>query len=169
MDKKTKQLAEKLYSADNNVVLEAIEEIQTQGNIEILPSLLELIQNSKNPKIERKAKAIFFGLKDNKAAEFMVWALQNEKYAHLRPFLSSACWNNGLDYSDYLPVFVQLFLNEQFEVAFDAFTVVENLTGFPENSVIEEQIEVLKQAAGTIAEEKKHLLTEFVNLLQNML
>jgi len=166
---KTKELTEKLFSTDNNTVLDAIQEIQTNGSIEFLPALLKVIQKNKNPKVERKAKAIFFELKDNKAVDFIIEALNSEQYINLRSFLTSACWNNGLDYSAHLPVFVRLFITESFELAFDAFTIVENMATLPEKTIIEEQIAKLKAASSHVTNDKKHLLIEFIKILQNML
>jgi len=169
MEKKNKELATKLFSVKNEDVLSTIEYIKKEGNTELLYALLKLIQKTDNSKIESKAKDIFFNLKDTKSVELIMSAIENNEFANLRSFLCSACWNNGLDYSNYLPVFVKLYIEEPFATAFDAFTIVENFTNKPEKKIIEEQIEWLKSSNLNLSDDKKHLLVEFVNILQNMM
>lgn len=169
MEKKNKELAAKLFSAKNEEVLSTIEYIKEKGNTELLYALLKLIQITDDSKIESKAKDIFFNLKDTNSVKVIMSAIENDEFSDIRSFLCSACWNNGLDYSNYLPVFVKLYIEEPFETAFDAFTIVENFTNRPEKKIIEEQIELLKSSNLNLSDEKKHLLVEFVNILQNMM
>jgi len=169
MEKKNKELAAKLFSVKNEEVLSTIEYIKEKGNTELLNALLKLIQKTNNREIEQKAKDIFFNLKNTKSVQIIMSAIQDDEYADIRNFLCSACWNNGLDYSNYLPVFVKLYIEEPFETAFEAFTIVENFHQKPEKKIIEEQIELLKSSNLNLSNEKKHLLVEFVNILQNMM
>jgi len=169
MEKKNKELATKLFSVKNEDVLSTIEYIKEEGNTELLYALLKLIQKTDDAKIESKAKNIFFHLKDTKSVELIMSAIENNEFANLRSFLCSACWNNGLDYSNYLPVFVKLYIEEPFATAFEAFTIVENFTNKTEKNIIEEQIEWLKSSNLNLSDDKKHLLVEFVNILQNMM
>ncbi len=163
--KKETELIKKLFSIKENEVLEAISEIKTNGNIALLTPLLKLIKHPQSSKIENEAKAIFLNIKDEKAVEFIVNTLKNDQYSDIRKFLVAACWQNGLDYSTYLSDFVQLFINENFEIAFDAFTVIENRSPLPDNDTVRIEIAKLKSVINKISEDKKHLLVKLVSIL----
>ena len=50
--------------------------------------------------------------------------------------LLTACWQNGLDFSTFLPVFIDLIIHEDWEIAFEAFTVIDNLEFLPSHEII---------------------------------
>ena len=68
-------------------------------------------------------------LKNNQAQQALVYALKEEKYRHAKPALVTACWETGLDFSDYLPVFVDLAISEPVAVCLECMTVIEEMTG----------------------------------------
>lgn len=166
-EKRNKQLVEALFHQDAEKSLEAINQIRDLDDIEFLYPLLQLIKHTKNQKIERKAKAVFFDLKTNTAVPFMVENIKNEQDVSIRQFLVSACWNNGLDYSAHLDLFVDVFVNDVFEISFDAFTVIENMTGFPEKELIMNQIIKLRKEKEQIQQDKRKLLDDLIAVLEN--
>jgi hypothetical protein len=166
---RNKQLVEALFHQDTEKSLEAIEQIRDLNEVEFLYPLLQLIKHTKNQKIERKAKSVFFDLKNNAAAKFIVENIKLESDAAIKQFLVSACWNNGLDYSAYLDVFVALFIDDIFEISFDAFTVIEDMTGFAERNVIMDQVLKLRKVRGQIASDRVKLLDELIIILENLL
>jgi len=166
---RNKQLVEALFHQDTEKSLDAIEQIRDLNDLEFLYPLLQLIKHTKNQKIERKAKAVFFDLKSNAAAKFIVENIKLETDAATRQFLVSACWNNGLDYSAFLDVFVDVFIHDIFEISFDAFTVIENMTGFAERNLIMDEILKLKDAATHISADRQKLLDDLIVILENYL
>jgi hypothetical protein len=169
LEKRNKKLIEALFNVDNGIVIAAIEEIQNAGNADFLYPLLQLLKRNDNQKVERKVKAVFFDLKTNTAVPYIIDAIKSEESSIIRQFLVTSCWNNGLDYSEHLELFVDLFINENFEIAFDAFTVIENMIGFAENEVINKQIDKLKHSSGKISQDKRQLLIDLIQILEDKL
>lgn len=166
IEEQNQQIIQALFHVENEVVLNAVKKIHNSGNVELLYPLLQLIKRTSNPKVERKSKAVFFDLKTNDATAFVVESIKAEDDISIKQFLVTACWNNSLDYSAHLDLFIDLFLNEIFEIAFDAYTVIENMIGFPDLEIIKIQIDKLKSKASTIESSKKQLLVDLVNLLE---
>ena len=85
---------------------------------------------------------IAFLMDHPEAVPALVEAIENSKYSSLRPLLVSACWQNGLDYSAHIPVFVKIALEDNLECAIEAVSVMEealgdlDLAGRKETSVV---------------------------------
>jgi hypothetical protein len=154
-----------LKSADAQKVIETIEELRVLGKTSDIPVLFELLHSSQNPEIKSKITALFANLKDNDAISLIIEAIQNQTYAPELKQLVSCCWENGLDYSNYLPLFVDLLINSDFLVAFEAHTVINNMVTTIDQVKIDIEIEKLDQAMHTTSDEKKALMLDVVDFL----
>ena len=66
-------------------------------------------------------------LKTNKANNLLLSAIAKTKNLNQKAIIISACWETGLDFSkDYL-TFVELIGSEDFNVSFEAFTVITEM------------------------------------------
>jgi hypothetical protein len=66
--------------------------------------------------------------------QFLFWP-KRFKIRNIYPYqekITTACWENGLDYKNYFPVFVDIVINEDWETGFEAFTVIENMENYPD-------------------------------------
>ena len=75
-----------------------------------------------------------------------------------------ACWQNGMDFSAYFEVFTDLVINEEWEIAFEAFTVIENFEQFPP---LEEIKPIKLKIAGALknaGEQKQYFLEEILRM-----
>jgi hypothetical protein len=153
-----------LFSSNPETVISAISSLKESGNRSYLPILFELL--SANPETEVKAEILkLLGtIKDKATIPVFIDALQNEKYLLIRKELTTICWQNGLDYSTYFEVFTNLVIDEEWDVAFEAFTVLENLEHFPP----EEQMKPIKlkiaRALKTANEQKQYFLEELLKM-----
>jgi hypothetical protein len=62
----------------------------------------------------------------NASVPIIVEAIMNKEYSSIQEMLLRACWENGLDYSKYLPTFVNCY-SWKFYECIEAFTVIENM------------------------------------------
>jgi hypothetical protein len=129
MEKKklNKNIEANLFSANTETVIATLNTLKEKGNNAYLPLLFDLLNSNPEDEIEQEIIFILYNLKIKDAVPVMVEALQNPKYLPIRKKLTAACWENGLDYKNYLPVFVDLVINEDWETGFEAFTVIENM------------------------------------------
>jgi hypothetical protein len=97
-------------------------------------------------------------------------AIQNPEYISIRKKIITACWQNGLDYKNQLPVFVDLVIQEEWETGFEAFTVIENMEEYPEREIIDLAVSKIQDALPGTEGKKKYFLQEILilNLLNDL-
>ena len=76
------------------------------------------------------------------------------------------CWESAIDFSEYLDVFVDMLINEDFITALEASTVIENLGGkIPE----EKLLAAIKRLETNKDEDKSFLLEDTILHLKVLL
>ena len=157
-----------LLSADPEKVIELLEELRVSGKTTDIPVLLEMLHISQDKEIKSKMHSLFANLKDKDTIPLIIAAIQNERYAPELKQLVSCCWENGLDYTPYLSLFVDLLIESDFLVAFEAYTVITNMTVTIEQAKIDLEIEKLDRALPNTSEEKKVLMLDVVDFLPSI-
>lgn len=157
-----------LNSADPEKVLQTIEELRAEGRTSDFPILLEMLRVAKSPEIKAKIVNLFANLKDKGTVPLMVEAIQDEKYAPVLQQLVSSCWENGLDYTPYLPVFVDLLIEKEFLVAFEAYTVITNMETAIDQMLLDVEIDKLDKAMLSASDERKALMLDVVDFLPSI-
>ncbi len=158
--------SEKLDSGDQDTVKEAIKEIREFGNIKILPVLIEKYSKNTDSFLRKELEKLLSDIKHKEAAGIMFQYVLNPGYSHIKKDLLTILWQSRLDFSPYVAELVEIFINEPFEMAFEAFTVLEYIENPIDRQVAKESIERLKQSLSTIDEKKKFLLVDLVNMLK---
>lgn len=154
----------KLFSADNNVVLSAINALKDKGNKEYLPILFELLVAQPEAEIKTALLKLLGTVKDKETVEAFIDALKEEKFKSIRKEILTTCWQNGLDFSAHLVDFVDLVINEEWEIAFEAFTVIENLETFPAEDEVKEIKLKVARALKSATNQKAYFLEEILKL-----
>ncbi|MDP3434327.1 MAG: hypothetical protein Q8T04_15375, partial [Bacteroidota bacterium] len=115
-----------------------------------------------------KIAGIFANLKDKDSVPLLIEAIQNQKYAPELKLLVSGCWENGLNYTNYLSLFVDLLIRQDFPVAFEAYTVITNMETTIDQAKIDTEIEKLDQVMHTTVDEKKALMLDVIDFLPSI-
>jgi len=165
--KEDKQLLAGLAKANEQQANELLQQVRQQGSVALMPELIDLMMQTEYPSVKDAIQKILNDVKRMDAVPVLMQALQNPKYKTLRKSLLTACWQNGLDYSDYIGDFVALAIEEPFDIAFEAFTVVENLEAHYERNLVADKVDALKTAIMHADEQKKMLLKFMVDYLNN--
>lgn len=163
-----KNILDGLQSADSLKVIETLEELRVSGKVTDIPFLIEMLHLSQNPEIKSKITDLFANLKESDAIPLIVEAIQNQKYAPELKELVASCWENGLDYSNYLTLFVDLLIDSEFLIAFEAYTVIVNMTAKIDQAKIDIEIDRLEQAMKTTSDEKKALILDVIDFLPSI-
>lgn len=163
--KKDDKIISELHSQDSVNVIDAIQGLRDGGNAEYIPVLVELLHSTENKEIEQKILTLLSDLKDIDVIPELVNAIQNKKYGNELRELTAICWENGLDFSQYLGIFVDLVIEEEFEVALEAFTVIENMAGVISDSDKQTQIEKIEKAMDRVDEMKKNFLNDLIKII----
>lgn len=157
-------LKNKLFSADTNVVLTALNLLKEKGNKEYLPILFELLLSNPEDEIQKEIMKLLGTIKDKDTIPVFVEALQEKKFSAVWKEILTTCWQNGLDFSKDLTIFVDLVIDGEWEVAFEAFTVIENLEHFPAEEELKEIKLRIARALKSANEQKGYFLEEILKM-----
>jgi hypothetical protein len=160
------QVRVQLASANAEKVIDTIEKLRDSAIIEVVPDLVELLHTSRNPEVKSELVALLNDLKKQESAAFVVESIKNKKYINELDILVASCWQSGLNYNEYIGDFINVLIQSSFQVAFEAFTVIENnLEGLsPENSL--KYTDRLKLAINEISADKKALVVELIKMFE---
>lgn len=158
-------LVANLNSGNEALVIKTIDSLRVKGNISYLPHLIQLLMVSPAELIRQKILQLLSELKEIHSRPFLIEAILDDRYRLYRKELIACCWKNGLDYSEYLPEFVDLVIQNELEIAFEAFTVIENMEKYPDPSVIDSVLSKIDQALQLSSGTKTYFLKELKSIL----
>jgi hypothetical protein len=161
-------LIKELNSADPEKVIEALEGLRESGKVSDIPVLLDLMNLTQNPEIKSRIAGLFSNLKEKEAAPLMIEAIRNPKYTPILKELVSSCWENGLDFSKYLSVFVDLLIGNDLIISFEAYTVIMNNEHRIDPEIIDIEIDRLEKALPAISEQKRPLILDVIDFLPSI-
>ncbi len=157
-----------LKSNNTEIVLQTIEGIRATGTGAQFTELAELLHQTKNKDIKKQILKLFSELKSTDTIPLMIDALQNKRYKSELKDLLSCCWQNGLNYSSWLNLFINIVINEEFLVSFEAFTVIENMYGKIDDEIIAQELARIDSSLEFADRQKKYLLNELKEIIQNL-
>jgi hypothetical protein len=160
-----KNIETRLLSQNKVTVLNTLNTIKETGKTGYLPLLFDLLNSNPDEQIEKEITNILGTLKRKESVPVMADALQNPAYNSIRKKLTAACWQNGLDFASYLPLFVDIIIKEDWETGFEAFTVIESMENYPDKSVINKVAEKIQHALKDASDRKKYFLQEVLILI----
>lgn len=166
--KPNQQIITKLQSKNEELVLETIEQLRSTGNLSYLPFLFEILRSSLNTQIKQAILKLLADIKHIGIIPQLLAAIQDEKNAEIRKDLVSICWENGLDFCTNLPLFVDLVIKEELEVAFEAYTVIINMEGKITTEMLDSETGKMEAVLNKHGEQKKQLLIDIIDYLPQL-
>lgn len=157
-----KDIIKNLSSTDQITVINTLEYISKNGNKSIFPHVINLLKSTNNNLIREEIIKILDHLKIQECAENIVDAINDKSYQSVLPILVSACWKNGLNFEKHIESFVDVFIMGDFQLAFDAFTVIDNF----ENTNTSEADKCLVKLNNFIEDTKNDKQTLLATLIQ---
>lgn len=154
-----------LESKNTELVNQTLTELAESGNSAYIPYLIGLLHSTQNQEIKKRVSSFLAELKHRDAIPMLIDAIRDERYAGELHILVSACWENGLNYTEHLPLFIDLMLERDFMVAFEAHTVITNMTGKISAEWCREETRKITQALPSLGVDKRGLLEEILNFL----
>lgn len=151
---------------DDKLVLKSIEKLRSKGNINDLPAILDYLLDPSNSEIEKALYAFIYDIKDPKAVEPIIAAIQNDKYLSIQKKLIEMCWQSSLKFAKHIGIFVDLLIKGDFEIAFEALTVIENMEESLDSKSKEQEMSKLKNAISTVSEDRKTWLHEAFHIIE---
>ncbi len=164
-DKDSKDLASKLFDeqAYSSLIVhtdEAVDKHKAQ-----IKHLIELVTKEKH---KYALPELYTVLKREKAGIHLVYdAIESKEGAKHLKTLYATIWESNLDASPYMVELVHAFFEVDLLSAVEIFTVITNNCENPSALQIEEALDVFKETAMQITEEKKALSLEILDWLEH--
>lgn len=167
---KVKQIIETLNSGNELKISSAISTLQTNGDPSILEPLIRLLLTDLSSKNRTEIVEFLCSLKDSRAVDEMMRIIADTNYLSLRQVLLSTLWNSKLDYSYFLPEFVEIAVDGNFMEALECLTIIENLEGtFEERHILESQLHLSDYVKDTDPKDpqKAQIMSEIALLIKD--
>jgi hypothetical protein len=166
-DKYYLDVEKKILGKDKKIVLETIIELRKTGKPSIIPLLFTAISDNIQNEISEEIFKLLGLLKDKEGISYVIDGIKSKNSEPYKAKLITTCWQSGLDYSAYIEDFTEQFIKGDFQIALEAFTVIEEWihSSLPES--IKKSKEILIDSVSSINEEKKPLYIELVKLLES--
>ena len=148
------EILTKINSGDALLIAEAVQAIQENGDLNIAESLLNQLESIKDSHIITIVSNLLADIKETKFRELLIQRLQNATDTNTKSALLRIVWESSLDYSPYLEIFIHLLQEEDFAVAFEASTVIENMV----HNLSDKQFEQLHELIHQFPKEKAFLI-----------
>lgn len=154
-----------LLSSDNDAIIKLIEVLREKGSAKILPDIFRAYKKHKGSKIEKYIYSFLIDLKCKEAPDLIFNFILDKEFKSIKRDLLTLCWQINLDFSDFFDNFIDIFIECDLQIAFEAFTAMEYLENV-DTKVIQKGIDKLQLSIDKIGIDKKELYVELVNILK---
>jgi hypothetical protein len=155
-----------LESLDPDQAITALYEIRNSGSIKILPVLFQMIRKETPLIIQSEILNLLSEIKSPDAVPVIASSLEKMDFGEQLPGFLAACWQSGLDFSGYLPVFAKLFIESDYLTSLEAFTVLEESFPNATDETRDDCIRYLKQSEKLVSDEKLALHRELIKVIE---
>lgn len=138
---KIRQLIDDLSSGNELKISTAIKSLETNGDASVLEPMVSILLSDISSKNKAEVLEFLASLKDSSAIDEIMRLIADEKYLPIRKELLASIWNSKLDYSYFLPEFVEIACEGDFMEALECLTIIENLQNkFEERHILESKL-----------------------------
>jgi hypothetical protein len=167
-EKKINRKAQKIQSLLNDIqsdsltkVKAALEALEINGDPSVIPSIIRELTLEGHSEKNMLLLDFLSIIKTPNAIEAFMEVLDDSRFLPYRQLILNVIWNSPLNFSDYLPRFVEIALNGDFMETLECLTIIENLVGpFEEKSVFEAHLLLSTIEIDANDDKKKALLSE---------
>lgn len=153
-------ILKKLNSEDPEIWAEATGKIKSEGDLTIIPDLLDLLTTEKNHLLTKEIINVLADIKDSGFIPLLMNRIKSVSQPIAKSLLLRVTWESSLDFSEYAEDFVKMLLEDDFIVALEAGTTLENLE-YLDKKRKTSLLSQLKQAQTT--DEKQFLIGDILN------
>lgn len=163
---KFREIRSGLTSNDTKILTSTLQEVKKSGTAALIPELVGVLRRTNKREIKNQILDILNNLKAQASATELARAVRKNKQRDLLANLVAACWKNGLDYTDFIDDFIDIFIQYDYLLALDAFTVIENSTKYLSEVSLEPRINKLASHEAEMDENKRVLTRELIHVLR---
>ncbi len=146
-------ILKKIHSGEPEIIAEAVKEIKENGDLTIAEALLQNLAQIQDPRLMTIVANLLADIKDTHFCELLIHSIETTTDSDIKTQLLRIVWESSLNYAAYLDVFLHILREDNFSVAFETSTVIENMV----HNLTEEQQAKLTVTLAEFPEDKKFL------------
>ncbi|MBT3244030.1 MAG: hypothetical protein HN352_12835 [Bacteroidetes bacterium] len=157
-----------LHNQDSEIFLREVDSIRQSGSLDDLSRIINALHYQKEHLNKKALTDLLADIKHEKMTEILIEAMKDEKNNAILADLTQICWESNLNFTEHLPFFANIFLNQQYLVALEAFSVIENtfLDQTVTDEIRDELVESIKNGLSGLSEHTKLLAVDLIHVIQ---
>lgn len=154
------EILKQLNSENSELFAEATEKIKNEGDLTVIPALFDLLAANKGHHTTTGIINLLADIKNSGFVPLLIDRIKTTPLPANKSILLRICWESSLDFSTYAEDFINILKQDDFIVALEAATVLENMEHIEHNrkTLLLSQ---LKQIRTT--DEKQFLIDNILN------
>jgi hypothetical protein len=165
-EKRLEILQKKLLSDNNKVISSAIISLRNEDPFRgAIVLLTELFDRTNDAYIKELIRNFMNDLKEKAARAEIIAELVKKYKSDTLSMIASSCWQSGLDYSEYSMDISRVFIESEYLVALECFTILEESVSGINPDLKKQIIEYLYKYRGKSTDEKNKLIEALVSIL----
>lgn len=162
------KIREQIRTGNPARVMEAVRICRDQEEPDILAELVRVLAQSPAPSVRQAILGLFSDLSHPSAVPVLARTIkENKRHPDLQAILSSL-WQSRLVFHEHLALMIDLIIEQNYMVALEAFTIIENsLEQIPED-MRKTGILRLEQELSVMDADKQKLVSEMIRGLQTI-
>ncbi|GHV62805.1 hypothetical protein FACS1894195_4990 [Bacteroidia bacterium] len=125
-------LLQQVVSDDFIVQAHAFEILEKEGDISIVPDLLDIVCQNKGVRVILLTRFLA-DIKDTSFRGILIERIKKETSPKVKALLLQIVWASSLDFSEYADLFAHLLVEDDLIVGLEAATIIENLPRIEES------------------------------------
>jgi len=166
-EKKKSSNRDLLFSNDEKIVVKTINTLRESGTDSDIVLLLELYEKQESGEVKKLINQFFCDLRNQESTASMIRLLKTSTNKETLKMLASACWQSRLNYIANFELFIDLVIHEEFEISFEAFTLIDNFEEKTTEARKTELIDYVKNSIKKCKEENLPLAMDMVKIIEN--
>ena len=169
LSKEEKLMISKLQSGKLSQIVEVLREVKVNGSVRLIPYLFEIVASKKFAPIEDEIIRMMSDVKKKAAVPYIIESIKKYQFEDNTASIVAICWQSRLDFSAYLPVFVEFFFQNDYQTSIEAFTVIEESLPYATVAQKNECLIILERDSSRVSEILKPLYNELRKLVKSSL
>lgn len=151
---KIKSILKDINSGQDSKIIEGLKALKVNGDDNVILPIVDAWKKGVSSEVEEEIITFIGDIKSTSSAQTIMDILLNEEYSEIHLSLLSTIWNSKVDYSEYIVDFVNIAVQNDFLVALECLTIIENMEGpFEEHHILDAEI-ILREFAENHQENK---------------
>jgi len=167
LTEKQKAVIDSLIALNDEQVISIIHDFRENGDLYIVLPLIEMLYSKRGNSLKNSILEFVRDIKNQDAVTIITQSIQKHIGDKNTTGLLSTCWQSNLDFSNELPLFIDILCNGDYLSSFEAFTVIENSIGNVSKENIGLYIAAIESNLKATPLDKQSLLTEMIVMLED--